>query len=497
MFRRQMKKTPSGIAPIIRVDRRAREPLHRQVYNAFRSAIVERALRPNERVSSTRTLAAELGISRIPVLNAYAQLLAEGYFESRRGAGTSVSSMLPDQVAPPPRSAALPGMMPRPISRLCAPLPSMQTVLPWLGGRRGAFSIGQPALDQFPIKIWSRLVVRQCRNQRLASMHYSDPMGTTDLREAIASYLRTARGVRCEAEQVMIVSGSQQAVEITTRVLLDRGSRVWMEEPGYRFARNVFALNGCKVVPVPVDAEGLNVAVGINRCRTARAALVTPSHQFPLGVTMSASRRLQLLEWSYRAGSWIIEDDYDSEFRYESLPIASLQGLDRGSRVVYIGTFSKVLFPSLRLGYIVIPPDLVDRFLAVRVTVDISPPTFFQSVLADFMREGHFSRHIRRMRLLYRDRRSALLDSLEKDLGVPVDVKGEEAGLHLSVTLPRGFRDHEIAERALQERLWLAPLSGSYLKHPSPQGLILGFSNTSTAEIPGAVRKLRDILHSR
>jgi GntR family transcriptional regulator/MocR family aminotransferase len=495
-----MKKTPSGIAPIIRVDRRAREPLHRQVYNAFRSAIVERALRPNQRVPSTRTLAAELGISRIPVLNAYAQLLAEGYFESRRGAGTSVSSMLPDQVAPPPRSAALPGMVhggPRPISRHCAPLPSMQTVLPWLRGRRGAFSIGQPALDQFPIKIWSRLVVRQCRNQRLASMYYSDPMGTTDLREAIASYLRTARGVRCEAEQVMIVSGSQQAVEITTRVLLDRGSRVWMEEPGYRFARNVFALNGCKVVPVPVDAEGLNVAAGINRCRTARAALVTPSHQFPLGVTMSASRRLQLLEWSYRSGSWIIEDDYDSEFRYESLPIASLQGLDRGSRVVYIGTFSKVLFPSLRLGYIVIPPDLVDRFLAVRVTVDISPPTFFQSVLADFMREGHFSRHIRRMRLLYRDRRSALLDSLEKDLGVPVDVKGEEAGLHLSVTLPRGFRDQEIAERALQQRLWLAPLSGSYLKHPSPQGLILGFSNTSTAEIPGAVRKLRDILHSR
>jgi GntR family transcriptional regulator/MocR family aminotransferase len=495
-----MKKTPSGIAPIIRVDRRAREPLHRQVYNAFRTAIVERAMRSNERVPSTRTLAAELGISRIPVLNAYAQLQAEGYFESRLGAGTSVSSMLPDQVAPPARSAVLPGMMrggPRLISRHCAPLPSMQTVLPWLGGRRGAFSIGQPALDQFPLKIWSRLVVRQCRNQRLAAMHYSDPMGATDLREAIASYLRTARGVRCEAEQVMIVSGSQQAVEITTRVLLDRGSRVWMEEPGYLFARNVFALNGCKVVPVPVDAEGLNVALGIKRCRKARAALVTPSHQFPLGVTMSASRRLQLLEWSYESGSWIIEDDYDSEFRYESLPIASLQGLDRCSRVVYIGTFSKVLFPSLRLGYIVIPPDLVDRFLAVRITVDIGPPTFFQSVLADFMREGHFSRHIRRMRLLYRDRRSALLDSLKKDLGVAVDVKGEEAGLHLSVTLPRGFRDHKIAERALAERLWLAPLSGSYLKHPSPQGFILGFSNTSAAEIPGAVRKLRDILHSQ
>jgi GntR family transcriptional regulator/MocR family aminotransferase len=493
----QMKKMPTGIVPIIRVDRRAREPLHRQIYNAYRAAIVDRALRPKEQVPSTRTLASELGVSRIPVLNAYAQLLAEGYFESHVGAGTVVSSTLPDQVTVPQRHAASPGLPagPRPISRYCSLLPSVKNVLPWLGGRWGAFSLGQPAIDLFPVKIWSRLVARQCRNPRLASMHYSDPMGSRSLCEAIASYVRTARGVRCEAEQIMIVSGSQQALEISTRVLLDRGSRVWMEEPGYRFARYVFILNGCHLVPVPVDSEGLNVAAGIKRCRKARAVLVTPSHQYPLGVTMSASRRLQLLEWSHSSGSWIIEDDYDSEYRYESLPIASLQGLDHGSRVIYIGTFSKVLFPSLRLGYIVIPPDLIERFLVVRLTIDISPPTFFQAVLADFIREGHFSRHIRRMRLLYRDRRSALLESLKNDLGVVVDVTGEQAGLHLSMTLPRGFRDHEIAERALQQRLWLAPLSASYLERPAQQGLILGFSNTSTEEIPRAVRKLRDIVH--
>jgi GntR family transcriptional regulator/MocR family aminotransferase len=491
-----MKKTPTGIVPIIRVDRRAREPLHRQIYNAYRTAIVDRVLRPKEQVPSTRTLASELGVSRIPVLNAYAQLLAEGYFESHVGAGTVVSSTLPDQVAPPQRSADSPGppLGPRPISRDCSLLPSVQNVLPWLGGRWGAFSLGQPALDQFPVKIWSRLVARQCRNLRLASMHYSHPMGSKSLREAIATYVRTARGVRCEADQIMIVSGSQQALEISTRVLLDRGSRVWMEDPGYRFARYVFNLNGCQVVPVPVDGEGLNVAAGIKRCRKARAVLVTPSHQYPLGVTMSASRRLQLLEWSHNAGSWIIEDDYDSEYRYENLPIASLQGLDRGSRVVYIGTFSKVLFPSLRLGYIVIPPDLIERFLVVRLTTDISPPTFLQAVLADFIREGHFSRHIRRMRLLYRDRRSALLDSLKNNLGIAVDVTGEQAGLHLSMTLPRAFRDHEIAEIALQQRLWLAPLSASYLEQPQ-QGLILGFSNTPSEEIPRAVRKLREILH--
>ena len=492
-----MKKTPTGILPIIRVDRRAREPLHRQIYNAYRTAIVDRVLRPNEQVPSTRTLALELGVSRIPVLNAYAQLLAEGYFESHVGAGTVVSSTLPDQVTAPQRSAALPSppLGPRPISRNCSLLPSVQNVLPWLGGRWGAFSLGQPALDQFPVKIWSRLVTRQSRNLRLASMHYSDPMGSRSLREAIASYVRTARGVRCEADQIMIVSGSQQALEISTRVLLDRGSRVWMEEPGYRFARYVFNLNGCRVIPVPVDGEGLNVAAGIKRCRKARAALVTPSHQYPLGVTMSASRRLQLLEWSHSSGSWIIEDDYDSEYRYENMPIASLQGLDRGSRVVYIGTFSKVLFPSLRLGYIVIPPDLIERFLVVRLTIDISPPTFLQTVLADFIREGHFSRHIRRMRLLYRDRRSALLESLKNDLGIAVNVTGEQAGLHLSVTLPHGFRDHEITERALQQRLWLAPLSASYLERPAQQGFILGFSNTSSDEIPRAVRKLRDIVH--
>ena len=196
-------------------------------------------------------------------------------------------------------------------------LPSIKAALPWLGKRWGAFNPGQPALDDFPYKVWSRLIANRCRNLRMASMHYDDPMGSKHLREVIAAYLRTARGVRCEADNIMIVSGSQQALEISTRVLLDRGSRVWMEDPGYRFARNVFHLNGCKVVPVPVDEEGMDVAAGVKRCRNAEPALVTPSHQYPLGATMSASRRLQLLDWAHSSGSWIIEDDYDSEYRYE------------------------------------------------------------------------------------------------------------------------------------------------------------------------------------
>jgi DNA-binding transcriptional MocR family regulator len=332
---------------------------------------------------------------------------------------------------------------------------------------------------------------------QMPGLQNSSAPGSETLRETIASYLKTARSLRCEAEQIMIVSGSQQALEISARVLLDPGSHVWVEEPGYRLARDVFSLAGCHLVPVPVDEEGLDVAAGIKLCRKARAAFVTPSHQFPLGVTMSALRRFQLLDWAQDTGSWIIEDDYDSEYRYESLPIASLQGLDSNARVIYIGTFSKVLFPSLRLGYVVIPSDLVDRFLTIRRVMDLGPPSFYQEVLADFIAEGHFSRHIRRMRVLYRERRSALVDSIGKELGSMVEVLGAEAGMHLVVTLSNGSRDLEIAERAALQNLWIWPLSPSYLGEVSRPGFILGFASTPVEEIPRAVRKLRNLLTAK
>jgi GntR family transcriptional regulator / MocR family aminotransferase len=311
---------------------------------------------------------------------------------------------------------------PRPVSRRSSILPRFERS-PWLQGW-GAFGVGQVAFDQFPLQVWSNLVARHCRNMDAKAFHYGESRGSTALRETIASYLRTARSLRCKAEQIVIVSGSQQALEISARLLLDPGSSVWIEEPGYSLARDAFALTGCRLVPVPVDNEGLDVAVGIKRCRKAQAAFVTPSHQFPLGVTMSASRRLRLLDWAQNTGSWIIEDDYDSEYRYESLPIPSLQGLDAGARVIYIGTFSKVLFPSLRLGYVVVPSDLVDRFLSIRRAVDIGPPSFYQEVLAEFISEGHFARHVRRMRVLYRERRSALVAGISNELGAMVEVLG-------------------------------------------------------------------------
>jgi GntR family transcriptional regulator / MocR family aminotransferase len=492
-----MRKTPTGISPIIAIDRRAPKALHRQVYDAYRAGIVNRTLRAGQRVPSTRVLALELGISRIPILTAYSQLVAEGYFESRVGAGTVVSRSFPDQItSPEPRGQQSTKVQAgaRRLSKRCSNFVSVANV-PWQRGW-GAFGVSQVSFGNFPFQTWNALVMRHCRKAYAKSLDYGDPMGSKELREAIAAYLRTARGVRCEARQIMVVSGSQQGLDISARVFLDPGSRVWMEEPGYRFARNVLAVHGCKIVPVPVDYAGLNVAAGIKRCRTARAALVTPSHQYPLGITMSASRRMQLLDWAQKSESWIIEDDYDSEFRYESKPIASLQGLDSNARVIYIGTFSKVLFPALRLGYLVVPPDLIERFLAVRLAMDIGPPTFFQSVLADFISEGHFSRHIRRMRLLYKERRSVLIDCIRKEFGFAADVTGGEAGMHLSITL-KGIRDSEIAERASRQNLWLVPLSTSYLGEPSRHGFILGFGSTAVEEIPNAVRKLRTLLTSQ
>ena len=292
----------------------------------------------------------------------------------------------------------------------------------------------------------------------------------------------------------MIVSGSQQALDITTRVLLDPGSPVWVEEPGYWLVHHVLKAAGCRVVPVPVDQEGLNVSAGIELGRGACAAFVAPYHQYPLGVTMSAARRFQLLEWAQSAGAWIVEDDYDSEYRYESPPISSLQGLDTNARVIYVGAFSKVLFPSLRLGYIVIPSDLVESFAAVRQATDLCPPGFNQAVLTEFIREGHFARHIRKTRQLYGERRRVLVEEIERELYPLCTIVGGGAGLHLTILMNGKFRDTEIAAKAAEKKLWLSALSLSYVSEAPGRGFVLGFGNTKAAEIPGAVRMLKKLL---
>ncbi|MGC9947163.1 MAG: PLP-dependent aminotransferase family protein [Bryobacteraceae bacterium] len=481
-----MKNTPGGLPPVIAVGRKAAQPLHWQIYDAYRAAIIGRNLQPGQRVPSSRSLALELGISRIPVLTAYAQLMAEGYFESRVGAGTYVSGSLPEQWM----SCEGAG------ETACRTFPAIKSgALPWTYGS-GAFSVGQLAFAHFPFQVWSNLVARHARKVRAGDLNYGDPMGSQDFRETIATYLRTSRAVDCDAGQIMVVSGSQQALDISARVLVEPGNPVWVEEPGYELMREALTLAGCRLIPVPVDGEGLRVAAGIKLCRQARAAFVTPSHQYPLGVTMSAARRLELLDWARKSGAWIVEDDYDSEYRYESMPIASLQGIDRGARVIYIGTFSKTLFPSLRLGYMVIPHVLAARFAAVRRAMDLCPPHLSQAVLTDFMDQGHYARHIRKTRLLYGERRSALVAAIGKEFGGRLEILGGEAGMHLTVALPPGLRDREISERAAAERLWLWPLSSAYMGKAARQGFILGFGSTQAADMPKAVRRLRDVLGS-
>ena len=489
-----MRSVAPGILPAIALDRSVPKPLYQQICDGYREAIVERRLRGGQRLPSTRLLAAELKISRIPVLTAYDQLLAEGYFESRVGSGTFVSSSLPDDAGFLERPAARQSPRRRgtrsTARRPAALLPSAPE--PWLGGS-GAFRMSETAVDHFPFPIWARLVARHSRGTGRGALSYGSAMGDMPFRQALAAYLRTARAVRCEAEQIMVVSGSQQALEIAARVLLDPRQPVWVEEPGYRGARHALAMAGARLVPVPVDHEGLDVAAGIKKCRRARAAYVTPSHQYPLGATMSASRRLQLLDWAQASGSWIIEDDYDSEYRYESQPIAALQGLDRDARVVYTGTFSKVLFPALRVGYLVVPTDLVDRFRAVREAMDICPPALGSAVLTDFISEGHFARHLRRTSLLYRERRSALVEELRHELGPLLQVVGAEAGIHL-VALCDRTGDRSISQRAAREGLWAMPLSACYLGAPLHHGLVLGYGGTSVAEMPAAVRRLRRLI---
>jgi GntR family transcriptional regulator / MocR family aminotransferase len=480
-----------GIVTPISVDRRSRKPLHRQIYDSFRERIVRRELRAAELVPSSRGLARELRVSRLPVLNAYAQLLAEGYFESRVGAGTFVANSLPAQHRSLRAAAAKIDKMSRRISSRAAAMPPYEH--PVWAGRLGPFQIGQPDLHTFPMDIWSKLIARYSRRVQVKGLQYGDPMGLPELRETIAVYLRTARGVHCEAGQIMIVSGSQQALDLTTRVIVDPGAAVWVEEPGYWLVHHVLRAAGCPSVPVPVDAEGLNVAAGIRLNRKARAAFVAPSHQYPLGVTMSATRRLQLLEWAQRAGAWIVEDDYDSEYRYNSKPIASLQGMDQHDRVIYIGTFSKVMFPALRLGYIVIPPDLVENFAAMRQSMDLCPSHIPQAVMHEFIREGHFARHIRRMRPIYAERREVLASELARAFGEGAAIIGDEAGLHLALLLPKLRNDRQLAARAAKESLWLSPLSASYVGKSPRHGFVLGFGNTRANQIRAAVRHLKGL----
>jgi GntR family transcriptional regulator/MocR family aminotransferase len=492
----QMKRTPTSYLPPIALQDREEIPIYRQLYEWFRRAITGGQLRPGQRLPSTRNLAAELKISRMPVLGAFEQLFAEGYLETFVGAGTCVARSIPDDSLRPPVVKARKGLQEivekrgsRRMSRRGVAL-THQPAQSWLDNL-GAFRVSLPALDHFPIGVWSKLVARHARRPPEGIMAYGDAMGYLPFREAIAEYLGAVRGVRCEASQILVTTGSQQALQISAQVLLDPKDRVWMEEPGYPGARQAFMTAGTQLIPVRVDHDGMNAAEIIRRGRDARAVYVTPSHQYPMGMTMSATRRMLLLHWAVRSGAWIIEDDYDSEYRFGSHPIASLQGLDTNGTVIYVGTFSKVMFPALRLGYVVVPKDLVPAFSAARDAADIFSSTLYQAVLTDFIRGGHFARHIRRMRMLYMDRRRALVNAIQIEMGDTLEVIGAEAGMHLVALLPRGTDDVEVSRKAAQKGISAIPLSSCYLTSPTRGGLILGYGGANAHQIHDGIRKLR------
>lgn len=468
--------------------------LYRQLYNNLRAAILSGRLKRGSRLPSTREMAVSLNVSRNTVLNAFEQLLAEGYLETAPASGTFVSLHLPEGERATDRAAlrAVLGKPPR-WSRLAE---SLSTVPSLTVGDQGAerpraFRAGLPALDAFPFKLWGRLVARRARHVDKALLDYQATAGYRPLREAIAAHVTVSRQVRCAADQVVIVSGSQGALDLVARLLVDPGDPVWLEDPGYLGARGAFAGAGARIVPVPVDAEGLRVDVGRKRCPEARLAYLTPSHQFPLGVTLSLQRRLDLLAWARAANAYVVEDDYDSEYRFHGRPLAALQGLDDSGRVIYVGTFSKTLFPALRLGYLILPPTLLDTFLAARAYTEVHAPPLEQGALADFLVDGHFGRHLRHMRALYAERRATLLRALD---GLPLEPYAADTGMHGIAWLPRGTDDAAVARAAAGHGVDVTPLSRFSLGRHTRPGLLLGYAGVSPAEIWAGARRLAPAL---
>ncbi len=505
MLDQEIRRTAKSALLPIALERASEEPLHRQLYEQLRETILTGRLQAGARLPATRTLARDHRISRNTVTAAFDQLLAEGYIEGRVGAGTFVSSELPEEalsvrgMGRNPASGEAPVVQSAPRQR---GLSRRGAQLAGLRRRRNrqslAFAPGVPDLNSFPFEIWTRLMARAWRRPPMDLMANTEPAGYMPLRRAIADYVRTARGVRCEIEQVIIVSGAQQAIGLAAHVLLDEGDRAIVEDPGYPGIRGALMAAGVQAVQAPVDSEGLSISIGEEKAPDARFVCVAPSHQYPLGVTMPLSRRLALLEWAQRVDGWIIEDDYDSEYRYSGKPIAALQGLDRDDRVVYVGSFSKTMFPSLRLGYLIVPPDLTDSFRFARAALDDHPSTVAQPALTAFIEDGYFAAHLRRMRKLYADRQALLVGEADAHFGGALTIAPAQAGMHLlarqTPALTVRMDDITATRRAEEAGISVSPLSSFFHEYPAQQGLMLGYAAVSEKEIPKSVQKLAQAL---
>lgn len=474
--------------------------LYRVVYDSIRDAILGGRLKSGSRLPSSRQLAADLGISRMTVMSAYDQLFAEGYLEGRRGSGTFVASSLPEEYL---KVRADERKQPNsPVERKIELSPYGRQILANAAtiadhhspAMMVPFQHSLTAMREFPFDLWAKLVQKPLRYPAIDHGGYGEATGYRPLREAVSAHLRASRGVECTYEQVIITSGTQQAIDLISRVLISPGDGVLLEDPCHLGARDVFDLCGASVTDVPIDEGGIDLDHAIRRSPNARLAYVTPSRQFPLGTTMSLERRLNLLEWANDNAGWVVEDDYDSEFRYNGRPLPALQGLDRGGRVLYIGTFSKTVFPALRIGCLVLPPDLVDIFTAARALNDLHGAIADQMALAAFISEGHFERHVRRMRTLYRERQEILVHETNRHLSGRLEVAPADAGMHLIGWLQAGENDREVSQRARDAGVLAAPLSRYTRKDPEKGGLLLGYTAFNGKEIGEAVKILATLI---
>ncbi|MEK8213581.1 MocR-like pyridoxine biosynthesis transcription factor PdxR [Paenibacillus sp. FSL L8-0463] len=492
---------------LITLDRDRAVPLNRQIYEQIRTAIHSGALSGGDPLPPTRMLAKQLSLSRSVVLQAYELLQAEGYLEMRKGAGTFVTGLQSEH-----GSSGDDPVMEMTVQEdpqvhlkneldlsLLIPDPIMDHAGP--GAVFCDFRHGVPAWDAFPMDSWQKALMNACRSATPQTLGYGPAEGSFSLRQEIARLLRSTRSIPVTAEQIVITAGATQALDILARLCLSKGDGVIMEDPTHHTIREIFRFSGAEIIPVTVDEEGITVedfdkrvlqAAETGQGKVPKLIYVTPSHQFPLGATMSLSRRIQLLRWAKSHDALIIEDDYDSEYRYDGPKLSALAGLDSGSRVAYIGSFSKILFPALRIGYIILPPSMIPGFLAVKWLADRMSPALDQEALAEFLKSGQYARHVARMNKLYAGRRSCLLHSLKKEFGPRVCTFGEEAGLHVLVELDSPANENDIAAAALRYGVRIYPAS-SYFVGSKPQKpvFLLGYSNLTESQLESGVQAIR------
>jgi GntR family transcriptional regulator/MocR family aminotransferase len=488
-----MKQAAGALLTAIKLDRNSRRSVSVQLYMGLRDIILSEGLRAGDRLPATRTLAKETGVSRTTVIDAVDRLVAEGMLVSRVGAGTFVSDILDTQRSAP-RHASVSNIE-KPAPRLSNALGRAQNLYApriWLPHEARAFVTALPALDAFPMAQWARLSSRHLRAGRGEVMGYGQPQGLEALRRAIASHLSTLKGIRCHARQVFVTVGAQQAFSLIGRLFLNAGDKVWMENPGASGARNAFLSEGAELVPVAVDDQGLVVADGLAKAPDFQLAFVTPSHQQPLGHVMSLQRRFELLRAAEKAQALIVEDDYDGEFYYGNAPQPALCSIDTQGRVLHVGTFSKSLLPSLRLGFVLVPDRMVDAFDKVFQSWASGPPTATQAIVADFMDEGHFATHIRLMRQLYKARYLALMQA-GKALPDTIQLQETSSGFHTPAFLAPGIDEREVVAQAAEKGVIVAPLSRYCLTPIAQSGLVFGVGSAPPKDIAKGIEIIKNL----